>query len=221
MEHMLNLPPEGHRCSVDHCFGTNDLSHTSHGRDGAVSHGDQDLIAQLAQEVTGRNRSTPKQAMSSWQGRLSRLGLELAKVTAFWSPRTCARLNSCSLSRYRRLGLPSHPSHDPNPGIAFKRVWAHHRWTAPCATSSCSFSAGNPQSASARWTHCCTPSLMRCRQSATCCRCSSQCHPLMRSSSMPPRSSLHAFPAHILFASLDSEPNQPYCCSEVPRKQAA
>ena len=82
MEHMLNLPPEGQRCSVDHRFVTSDLSHASHGRDGVVSHGDKDLIAQLADEATGQGRSTPKQAMSSWQGRLSRLGLELAKVRA-------------------------------------------------------------------------------------------------------------------------------------------
>ena len=83
MEHMLNPPPEGHRCSIDHSFVTSDLSHASHERDGANSHGDRDLIAKLADEATGRGSSMPKQALSSWQGRLSRLGLELAKVRAF------------------------------------------------------------------------------------------------------------------------------------------
>ena len=83
MEHMLNLPPEGQRCSIDHCFVTTDLSHASHGRDGASPHGDKDLIAKLAEEAMELGRSTPEQAMSSWQGRLRRLGLELAKVRAF------------------------------------------------------------------------------------------------------------------------------------------
>ena len=100
MEHMLNLPPEGHRCSVDHCFVTSDLSRASHGRDGATPNGDRDLIAQLAEEATGRGRSTPKQAMSSWPGRLSRLGLELAKVRA-----SLIATDVCSIEQLKHIKL--------------------------------------------------------------------------------------------------------------------
>ena len=104
MEHMLNLPPEGQRCSVDHCFVTTDLSHASHGRDGASPHGDKDLIAKLAEEATERGRSTPEQAMSSWQGRLSRLGLELAKVRAFLSAIDLRRIEQLKFVKIQTVG---------------------------------------------------------------------------------------------------------------------
>lgn len=75
MEQMLSVQPESPEPLRSACTDANGGFHARLGEGNSHAHKDDILLARLAE-----GSAAPKQAMASWQGGLSRLGSELAKV---------------------------------------------------------------------------------------------------------------------------------------------